>query len=748
MGRLGGIVAGLVVALVVCASAQAAQPPGPDNDGTDFFVTIAARQCPTYGDIAANRARNNIQESLRDLGADTPYGAGDPISPAIEDASQPACTPITGWQFTLGRGIAGRPVTGPWGSLSVVSSPFDTDVTTEASIPDRDNKGRILPNTSIAGATTIELDTEQFKLAARSSSLWIQGGTTTDPVLDDVPAFDDGYGFGALRCAIDDLNGDNVEWIQFPSGSRHVYCYAYYVTPPPTSGTIVIRKQVSDPPGADQTFTFEGNVSYTPDQRFSLTVQNGSTPSQTFYRAETRAGDAPWTVRELVPAGWRLTSLSCTHGASVATTDPATAGVSIQLVAGDTVTCTFTDALRPPPGELLLSKITRGGLGSFPFTVTPLGGGDSVTARATTTAEGVPADAVPSPITLDPGTYAVTEELPRSRRGRWHQVAVTCDAQQTVARRGAPNVPIPPGGSAACVFRNRFIPNGSIRIVKHTRGGAGTTGFVISPVRGPVRQYVKTAVTRQDGGTVRAVGDPTRHLRLGTYVIQETATVSDEPGRWTLLGVECDGRLKPFEEGRVRVTLTTRNPSRECRFANGFTADVPPIPPIPPEPPEPPTPPVPSPEPLPGPLPIRETRSDLVVTKRALDSGVNIGSVARFTITVHNAGEATAEQVVAADAPGSNAQLVSARPSQGTCGDGTPVVFCRLGPLAPGATATIRVRVRATGAPRIRNVAAAGTSTPEARVDNNVGRAGVRVRSQGGVRGCSRVSRATAHAAC
>ena len=36
-------------------------------------VTIAARECPEYTDITANRARNDIQESLEDLGADTPY---------------------------------------------------------------------------------------------------------------------------------------------------------------------------------------------------------------------------------------------------------------------------------------------------------------------------------------------------------------------------------------------------------------------------------------------------------------------------------------------------------------------------------------------------------------------------------------------------------------------------------------------------------------------------------------------------
>src|SRR4051794_15956853 len=184
MRRLAAVVAvlgGVALAGPGAGSARAQQPPGPDGSGSDSFVTIVARQCPSYADIRANRARNNIQESLRDLGLDTPYGAGQPISPAIEDATQPNCSPIVDWRFTLGKGIAGRPVTGPWGSLSVVSSPpFSTDITTASSIPDRDDKGRIVPGTAIAGATTIELTDEQAKLAAKSSSLWIQGGTATD----------------------------------------------------------------------------------------------------------------------------------------------------------------------------------------------------------------------------------------------------------------------------------------------------------------------------------------------------------------------------------------------------------------------------------------------------------------------------------------------------------------------------------------------------------------------------------------
>ncbi len=148
-----------------------------------------------------------------------------------------------------------------------------------------------------------------------------------DPVLDKT--FPGQFGFGALRCAIDNLNGDNVEWIQFPAGTTHVFCYAYYVRPPPTSGTIIIRKALV--PGATQTktFSFVGNVSYNPGGKFDLPV-NGGAPAETkFFRAAT-TGANPWTAQETVPDGWTLANLGCT-GASPVVIDKATAKVSIAL---------------------------------------------------------------------------------------------------------------------------------------------------------------------------------------------------------------------------------------------------------------------------------------------------------------------------------------------------------------------------------------------------------------------------------
>ncbi len=98
---------------------------------------------------------------------------------------------------------------------------------------------------------TVTLTDAQAKRAQQNNGLWTQGGTKADPLLNGV--FGTDYGFGALRCAVDNLNGDNVEWIGFPSQSTHVFCYYYAVTPPPSAGTIVVRKQLetgTNGPGA------------------------------------------------------------------------------------------------------------------------------------------------------------------------------------------------------------------------------------------------------------------------------------------------------------------------------------------------------------------------------------------------------------------------------------------------------------------------------------------------------------------
>jgi len=226
-----------IIALAALAP-DAARADVDPNASSGYFVTIAARWCTSYDQITANVARNNIQESLKDLGQNSPYGGEDSVVPATEAATQPQCKPLPGWQFTLGRGIGPKSV-GPWGSLSDVTGAMPaavsntTPIVTRESVPDPGT-----PGSTLLGATTIELTNEQKDLAAQTSRLWIQGGVPGDPVLDGVLDLAGKYALGALRCSYDNQNGDNVEWIAYKSASTHTYCFAYYMTPPPDSATV------------------------------------------------------------------------------------------------------------------------------------------------------------------------------------------------------------------------------------------------------------------------------------------------------------------------------------------------------------------------------------------------------------------------------------------------------------------------------------------------------------------------------
>lgn len=327
---------------------------------------------PTYQDIAANRARNNIQESLQDLGVDSAYSGGTPVSPSVEDAQDPNCTPLVNWLFTLGSGYLTHADDGPWGSLSRVTGAFSAPtIRTQASTPLLDRNGDPTGAT-VAGAVTVALTPRQVQLAAQPNALWAQGGVPGDPVLNAL--YPSTYGFGALRCAIDALNGDNVEFISYPTGARHVFCYAYYVTPPPTSGTIIINKQLDVPAGgAAQTFTYHGDISYTADQSFTLTAGPGQPGSETFYRA----GGQTWSFSEDALPGYSLESLQCASatGASTTDTNATTGAAAVHLAPSDTVTFTYVNGLTPPPpvrptfSGLIVAKRTIGGAGTFPVDV-------------------------------------------------------------------------------------------------------------------------------------------------------------------------------------------------------------------------------------------------------------------------------------------------------------------------------------------------------------------------------------------
>jgi uncharacterized repeat protein (TIGR01451 family) len=708
----------IVVAVIVCVGGLAMAPAAwaqiEGAQSADRWVTIAARECDDYDDIRANLARNNIMESLEDLGADTLYESGDPVDPRTEQEGQPDCRPITGWRFTFGDGIAGSTVDGSWGELSVVTDPDGgQQPVTKATVPARDFNGHpVGGGATIAGAVTIGLNRDQVDRAGQNS-LWIQGGTTTDPVLFSDPQFAGMYGFGALRCAIDDLNGDNVETIQFPDGTRHMYCYAYYVTPPPSSGSIVIRKEVEGSEAAES-FGYTGNVSYVPGGTFELSAGDDDPDSIEFVRGETRAGDDPWTVIEDAHEGWSLTGLSCTSVlGSTTVTDQAARQVQITLLEGDTVTCTFTNRLTPPAGALVLRKVTLGGTGSFPFRIRDEDG-DVVARRKLTTRSPGGAGAA-GVITLDPGRYTISERRPGSRDGVWRLTGVKCNGT-TRDPGAAVRVDISAGRGAVCTFTNELDRPGRIIVRAVTIGGVDTGGYVVTPFSGGFQRR-QFATTRRQGAPAEARGQSTRGLAFERYVVQQTAIHASQRDVWTLIAVTCNNRLVPFEQGRVIVRVTRRAPVQRCTFINLRQRNPEPSPSPEPDPTPDPGPP----DPVPG-----GDEPDLAIEKRRVDSTGGPIPTLTFRLTVTNNAEVTANRVVVADRLAAGTVLVSARPSQGSCAQrGTRLVVCPLGDLAPGASATIRVRVQQVDPGAGVNVAVVGAGSPEEVLRNNVAAARV-----------------------
>ncbi len=119
---------------------------------------------------------------------------------------------------------------------------------------------------------------EQARHAQSGNSLWTQGGTKADPLLNSV--FGNDYGFGALRCSVDNLNGDNVEWIGSASGTHHVFCYYCAVQPPPSAGTIIVHRQADDrrrPGHLDVAKTLSGTLAGLQDAvRITVTCDDGT----------------------------------------------------------------------------------------------------------------------------------------------------------------------------------------------------------------------------------------------------------------------------------------------------------------------------------------------------------------------------------------------------------------------------------------------------------------------------------------
>lgn len=575
------IAAGVLV-MVPSTAAVAAEPP--------YLVTYVARTCATYTDVMANLARNNLQESLRDLGPDTVYTPGQAISPDVEESAPPPgrdCEPLVGWGFALGTGYVGKSASTL--QLSTVTGDYGTSIVTAASTPWLDSSGSPTGR-SLAGAVTVALTDAQVQRAQSGQSLWTQGGTPGQPL----NGLQEEYGFAALRCAVDNVNGDNVEWIGFPGRARHVFCYYYAVQPPPEAGTIVVRKELAAEANANS-FTFTGNISYgdtTGDGQndFVLSPNPGAPASITFIRGAVGPGDDPWTFEEVAQPGWLLVGgepeCLSEDGSDIRIDG---ASVEVDLVAGDTVTCTYVNDLERTD-YLYLGKATIGGVGSFPFEIDVPSPGEDVSTTVTTIAPGEQVEVADG--FSYPGVYTATETLPAPTvRGSWSAESAVCDGVEVPlvvdGDRASASRAVAADESAVCTITNLFTPAGRIVIVKTSIGGVGDFGFELYEVDDAtqsVQQYSADAVTTEPGVPTQAVGEGLDRLVVGdpdrSIVIRELLPPGPDGFDWLLDSFVCDGGLLGAEvpSGFVTVRLTDENPVITCSVTNRLVAVSPVLP--------------------------------------------------------------------------------------------------------------------------------------------------------------------------
>ncbi|WKE65662.1 hypothetical protein PVT67_18690 [Gallaecimonas kandeliae] len=273
-------------------------------------------------------------------------------------------------------------------------------------------------------------------------------------------------------------------------------------------GQIILVKNTV---GGDGTFTFNHSIAGLDS---SLT-----TSGNTAQDASDPLVPGTYSISENVPAGWDLTGSSCDDGSAPG---------AIDLQAGETVTCTFTNTKR---GQIILVKNTVGGDGTFTFNHSIAGLDSSLTTSGNT------AQDASDP--LVPGIYSISENVPAG----WDLTGSSCDDGSAP---GA--IDLQAGETVTCTFTN--TKRGQIILVKNTVGGDGTFTFNHS-IAG-----LDSSLTTS-GNTAQDASDP---LVPGIYSISENV-----PAGWDLTGSSCDDGSAPgaidLQAGET-VTCTFTNTKR------------------------------------------------------------------------------------------------------------------------------------------------------------------------------------------
>ena len=270
-------------------------------------------------------------------------------------------------------------------------------------------------------------------------------------------------------------------------------------------GHIIVDK-VTNPSGDPQSFNFDaGGGSYAD---FSLT--DAAAPNDQTLVPGT------YSVSETVPSGWSQTSATCSDGSLIS---------AIELGAGETITCTFTNTKR---GHIIVDKITNpsGDPQSFDFDA---GGGTYADFSLTDAA-------TPNDQTLVPGTYSVSETVPSG----WDQTSASCSDGSPINA-----IVLSAGETITCTFTN--TKRGHIIVDKVTNPSGDPQSFNFDAGGGSYADFSLTD----------AAAPNDQILVPGTYSVSETV-----PGGWDQTGASCS------DGSPVNAIVLSAGETVTCTFTN------------------------------------------------------------------------------------------------------------------------------------------------------------------------------------
>jgi phage-related protein len=301
--------------------------------------------------------------------------------------------------------------------------------------------------------------------------------------------------------------------------------------------------KVTVPSGDTQSFTF--TPSYNSGTTFNLT--DAATPNSSGPIAV-----GTHTVAETVPSGWTLTSRACvlTGTATAKTFSNITNGVSVDLAAGEDVTCTFTNTKQ---AILRIDKVTSPSGDTQSFTFTPTGYNSGAT---------FPLTDASTPFSsgfLAPGTYAAAETVPSgwALTSRACVLTGTATAKTFTQPTNGVSVTLAAGEDVTCTFTN--TKQAILRIDKVTLPAGDPTSFTFTPTYNSGTTFGLT-----DASTPNSSG----FLAPGSQTVTETV-----PSGWALTGRACvltgTATAKTFTSPTNGVTLTlAAGEDVTCTFTN------------------------------------------------------------------------------------------------------------------------------------------------------------------------------------